>query len=131
MRLGGEGRVDVGLAESFVLHALEEEAAGRGTSTAREEAPMRPGLSMMAESESPLCREDLGVEWENDPFFGGLGFVTAVVVMGVGANVVDTADGHASDVTTVDHLTVIKRVFGYMLTRESSMAIPSTTVPTS
>jgi hypothetical protein len=47
MRLGGEDRVDVGLAESFVFHALEEEADGRGlgdvqgrrsSSTAGEEA---------------------------------------------------------------------------------------------
>jgi hypothetical protein len=29
MHLGNEDQVDVGLAESFVVHALEEEADGR------------------------------------------------------------------------------------------------------
>ncbi len=67
MHLGGEDRVDVGLAESFVMHSLEEEVDGRGvgdvrgrrgTSTAGEEAvnddrtrvaPVREGAGLGVE----------------------------------------------------------------------------------
>jgi len=80
MRQGGEDRVDVGLAESFVVHALEE-ADGRGVgdvrgrrsaSTAGEEAVDNDRTRVA------LGREGagLGVEREDGPFFGGLGFVT-------------------------------------------------------
>jgi hypothetical protein len=58
MRLGGEDRVDVGLMEPFVLHALEEEADGHGASTAG---------STMTETESPLVREGLRVGREDGP----------------------------------------------------------------
>ena len=110
MRLGSEDQVDVELAESesFVVHALEEEAGERGigdvqgrrgASTAGEEAVDDDRIRVA------LVREGLGVGWEDGPSraFGGLGFVIAVVVTGVAANVVGTADGHAGGVTALDH----------------------------
>jgi hypothetical protein len=59
MYLGGEDWVDVGLGESFVVHALKEETDGRGVghvrgrrgaSTAGEEAPDLESNGKMAYS---------------------------------------------------------------------------------
>ncbi len=114
MRLGGEDRVDVGLVESVVLHALEEEANGRGisdvqgrrgASTAGEETTDTSEAVDDDRTRVALFREGagLGVEREDSPFFGGLGFVIVVVDTGVGANVVGTADGQAGGATALDH----------------------------
>ena len=45
MRLGSEDRVDVGLTESSVVHALEEETDGRGVGDIRG----RPGANTASE----------------------------------------------------------------------------------
>src|SRR6266852_2013909 len=98
MRLGGEDRVDVGLAESFVVHATEEETDGRGT------APRVRRPSTMTESELPLAENlESNVRMAHSFGVSVLGFVTVVVVTGVEINVVGTADGQAGGVTALDH----------------------------
>jgi hypothetical protein len=64
MRLGREDQVEVGLAESVVLRALEEEADGYGIAEEGmalappvRRPPMRLRPSTMTEPESPLAEK--------------------------------------------------------------------------
>ena len=113
MHLGIEDRVNVRL-ETFLTHALEEEADGRGigdvrgrcgASTASEEAADAPEAIDDDRTRVTPLREGAGleVEWEDRPRFGGLVFTAFVVVPRVGVNVVRTADGLAGGPTVLEH----------------------------
>ena len=103
MCIGGEDRVDVGLTESFVVHAPEEEVDGRGVgdirgrcsaSTTSEEAPDASKAVDNDRTRVASLREGarLIVERKNRPFFRDLRFAIKGVP-GVAKYIVRTADG--------------------------------------